>query len=95
MNTKTQVMVGSDICKVKYLTNDELVCTTPKKPVPNQTIYPGGRGVQVEVLTNENIFYNDTLSDGSILIFFKLSFILLLNLFAVKVNLVSFLKQFP
>ena len=87
-------MVGSDICKVRYLNNDELVCTTPKKPVSSQTIYPGGRGVKVEVLTNQNIFYNDTLSDGSIIIIFKLTFILLLNIVVLNSNLNSFFKQF-
>ena len=58
---KTQVVVGGENCEVTEVKDEQITCTTPDKPQPtNQTLHMGGRGVLVEILTNESALWNET-----------------------------------
>ncbi|XP_062385127.1 fibrocystin-L-like [Sardina pilchardus] len=48
------VMVGGQRCEVLSVTDDKIVCRTPEHRWTNMTLFPGGRGIKME-LWNESI----------------------------------------
>ncbi|XP_066572050.1 PKHD1 like 1, tandem duplicate 1 isoform X2 [Amia ocellicauda] len=47
-----QVLVGGNNCLVLSLSNDKIICRSPAYMMPNTTLFPGGRGLKLEVWNN-------------------------------------------
>ena len=58
------MLVGGEICDVTSVTDEQITCVSPAKPdSADQALHMGGRGVLVEMLTDENALYNETDSE--------------------------------
>ncbi|KAJ8273405.1 hypothetical protein GJAV_G00101260 [Gymnothorax javanicus] len=47
-----KVLVGGQECKILSLSDERITCMTPRHQVNNMTVFPGGRGVKMEVWNN-------------------------------------------
>uniref|UniRef100_A0A6I8N1M6 Fibrocystin-L n=1 Tax=Ornithorhynchus anatinus TaxID=9258 RepID=A0A6I8N1M6_ORNAN len=47
-----RVLVGGQICAVQAVTDNSIHCRTPPQPRNLKTVYPGGRGLKLEVWNN-------------------------------------------
>uniref|UniRef100_A0A7N4NVE6 Fibrocystin-L n=1 Tax=Sarcophilus harrisii TaxID=9305 RepID=A0A7N4NVE6_SARHA len=47
-----RVIIGGQSCKVLRVTENNIYCRTPPKPSGLKTMYPGGRGLKLEVWNN-------------------------------------------
>ncbi|XP_061110160.1 fibrocystin-L-like isoform X2 [Conger conger] len=61
------VLVGGQDCKILSLSDDRITCMTPSHQMNNMTIFPGGRGLKMEVWNDsrpsnldEALDYNET-----------------------------------
>ncbi|KAG5842965.1 hypothetical protein ANANG_G00183390 [Anguilla anguilla] len=46
------VLVGGQDCLILSLSDERLTCVTPKHQINNMTVFPGGRGLKMEVWNN-------------------------------------------
>ncbi|XP_073925166.1 fibrocystin-L isoform X4 [Castor canadensis] len=47
-----RVIVGGQVCDILNVTENSIYCKTPRKPQTLKTVYPGGRGLKLEVWNN-------------------------------------------
>ncbi|XP_036421459.1 fibrocystin-L-like [Colossoma macropomum] len=52
-----EVLVGGRKCEVQSVTEETITCRTPEYEWSNKTVFPGGRGIKMEMWTNTNVQY--------------------------------------
>eukprot|EP00062_Callorhinchus_milii_P017054 gi/632969110/ref/XP_007900907.1/ PREDICTED: LOW QUALITY PROTEIN: fibrocystin-L [Callorhinchus milii] len=53
-DSSARVMIKGQNCDIISLSNNQIICKTPKEDNTERTIFPGGRGLKLEIWTNSN-----------------------------------------